>query len=416
MVSYRFDDGREGFWKPELLLGVLRIIGSNQGQRVHDGTSPIYEALNSDYPEDKWWSTDADPPRSFMRDYSKPWTLTNLVFRPSDATPRGTFQITNYGNQMLNLPQNTAYRRILHDLRLEDEDLGQYYPFQRIAEALRDINTGQTDWPDDPYPISLDTFRSLLQNISNYADWNLIHSSDWSESSQNYNDKLFRRMRLIRTIIGDHLGLVNLGDDNSIVGINSEAVNQFLYLSSGTTITNQSNSSNANQSNSSNANTGNNLPAAAKEAIERRAVTIVQSHHELQGSEVQSVESPTDAMSILGIQNPGYDLHIHTVGGDEIHSEVKGTTSDGVVRVSRNEIATACVDIDAILSVVSNIEIECDNGEWLANGGDLREYRWIDTQQMHEAILLIENLSGVVRVDAQFVIDTNHCSLLEELD
>ena len=184
--------------------------------------------------------------------------------------------------------------------------------------------------------------------------------------------------------------------------------NELNEIGSGTTITNQSNPSNA--------NTGNNLPAAARSAIEQQAVAIVQSHHELQGSEVQSVESPTDAMLILGIQNPGYDLHIDTVGGDEIHSEVKGTTSDGVVRVSRNEIATACVDIDAILSVVSNIEIECDNGEWLANGGDLREYRWIDTQQLHEAILLIENLSGVVRVDAQFVIDTNHCSLLEELD
>jgi len=228
VVSYRFDDGREGYWDPDVLLGVLSIIHSNQEQQVHSGTSRIYNELNSAYPSHTWFSSETD--RSFMRGYSKPWTITNLVFVPRHATPSNTFQVTDYGRHILSLPQDAAYRTILRDLELDDEDLGTFNPFHLVATALRDINNGQTDWPVDPYPISLDTFRSLLQNIDDYDDWELIQSSNWSETSDNYNPKLYRRMRLIRTIISNHLGLVNLGDDNSIVGINSEVVNQFLDL------------------------------------------------------------------------------------------------------------------------------------------------------------------------------------------
>ena len=50
-----------------------------------------------------------------------------------------------------------------YDFELIDNDIGAFYPFRLVATALRDIN-GQTDWPSDPYPISLDTFRSLLQH------------------------------------------------------------------------------------------------------------------------------------------------------------------------------------------------------------------------------------------------------------
>ena len=246
MVTYRIDDGREGLWAPNVLIGVLSIIHSNQGQQVSSGTSPIYNELNLAYPSHTWFSSNTN--RSFMRGYGKPWTLTNLVFVPRWATPRNTFQVTNYGNQILNLPQDTAYQRILRDFELTDNDLGAFYPFRLVATALHDINNGQTDWPADPYPISLDTFRSLLQNINNYSDWGLIQSSDWSQSSVHYNYHLYRRMRLILTLISTHLGLVNLGDDSSIVGINSEVVNQFLDISDitesqtaqGSTLTNTS--------------------------------------------------------------------------------------------------------------------------------------------------------------------------------
>ena len=228
MVRYQVDDGREGLWAPDVLISVLSIIHSNQGQQVSSGTSPIYNELNLSHPSHTWFSSNTN--RSFMRGYGKPWTLTNLVFVPRSATPRNTFQVTNYGNQILNLPQDTAYQRILHDFELIDNDIGAFYPFRLVATALRDINNGQTDWPSDPYPISLDTFRSLLQNINNYSDWGLINPLIGLNPLLT-TTILIPENGLILTIISTHLGLVNLGDDNSIVGINSDEVNQFLDIS-----------------------------------------------------------------------------------------------------------------------------------------------------------------------------------------
>ena len=151
-------------------------------------------------------------------------------------------------------------------------------------------------------------------------------------------------------------------------------------------------------------NTSSTLPQAAKDAIGRRAIEVVTQDLESRGQNVINVETATAAQEHLGVEWPGYDLLVDHELEHEEHVEVKGTRTGegGNVRLTRNEMEAACTDERTTLAVVSSITCyENDEGEWIAEGGQLRYYRWVNTEEVEAFLEPLENgtlpgLSGVV--------------------
>ena len=151
-------------------------------------------------------------------------------------------------------------------------------------------------------------------------------------------------------------------------------------------------------------NTSSTLPQDAKDAIGRRAIEVVTQDLESRGQNVINVETAAAAQEHLGVEWPGYDLLVDHDLEHEEHVEVKGTRTGegGNVRLTRNEMEAACTDERATLAVVSSITCyENDEGEWIAEGGQLRYYRWVNTEEVEAFLEPLENgtlpgLSGVV--------------------
>jgi hypothetical protein len=113
---------------------------------------------------------------------------------------------------------------------------------------------------------------------------------------------------------------------------------------------------------------GRGLSAPQRQAVELRAMAVVEADLVAAGWDVEDVSS----------QKRGYDLHA-TRGAEELHVEVKGTIGDGTsVLLTPNEVRHAREHSrSVVLGVVRNITLRQDDGRWLASGGDLRMLdRW----------------------------------------
>ena len=157
-------------------------------------------------------------------------------------------------------------------------------------------------------------------------------------------------------------------------------------------------------------------PQAAKDAIGRRAIELVTQDLESRGQNVINVETATTAQEHLGIDWPGYDLLVDHDLEHEEHVEVKGTRTGegGNVRLTRIEIEAACTDERATLAVVSSITCyENNEEEWIAEGGQLRYYRWVNTEAIESFLEPLENgtlpgLSGVIGLSFPISPETSH--------
>lgn len=102
-------------------------------------------------------------------------------------------------------------------------------------------------------------------------------------------------------------------------------------------------------------------PAAARRAIERRAMSLAQAHLEGMGWAVEDVSA-----------YESYDLLCRRGDdGDILYVEVKGTTGAGdQVQITKSEVAFAEMNRARMaLIVVANIELEADAGVPVAEGG-----------------------------------------------
>ncbi len=91
----KIDDGAEGAWAPDIWLNALRIINRHEGELIYDADSPIYVELEKDIPELTWRSFEGDSFRPYFRDFSKPWSITNV------ASFDKTFNVTELGKKLL---------------------------------------------------------------------------------------------------------------------------------------------------------------------------------------------------------------------------------------------------------------------------------------------------------------------------
>ena len=172
-----------------------------------------------------------------------------------------------------------------------------------------------------------------------------------------------------------------------------------------TTETDQEASTNEQQSSSQ--STASTLPQAAKDAIGQRAIEVVTEDLHNRGQSVTNVETAASAQAYLGVDWPGYDLLVDQDLPDEEHIEVKGTQigEGGNVRLTRTEMEAACTDPLATLAVVSSVTCHQNSeGAWVAEGGELRYYRWCNTSEIQTFLQPLQNgnlpgLSGVVSMN-----------------
>lgn len=111
---------------------------------------------------------------------------------------------------------------------------------------------------------------------------------------------------------------------------------------------------------------GRGLNAEQRRAVELRAVAVVTRWLEGAGWDVEDVS----------LKRRGYDLHAGQ-GDEELHVEVKGTTGSGAsVILTPNEVRHAGANPrQAMLAVVSGIELSETDGSWRAAGGVKRVFR-----------------------------------------
>lgn len=167
-------------------------------------------------------------------------------------------------------------------------------------------------------------------------------------------------------------------------------------------------------------NASSTLPQAAKDAIGRRAIVVVMEDLENRGQNVTSVETAAAAQDHLGVDWPGYDLLVDQDLQHEEHIEVKGTRigGGGNVRLTRVEMQTACTDPRATLAVVSAITCyQNSESEWVAEGGELRYYRWCNTNAIETFLQPLKDgslpgLSGVLGMN--FPLSPTTSELTEE--
>ena len=123
----KIDGGSEGAWAPDVWLGVIKIIANHQGEDVYDGNSPIYQELEVRFPGLKWRDNDGDNFRPYFRDFSKPWTITEV------ASFNGTFSLTSKGSRIAS--GDLSVREHLVDFceqYFEDNE----YPFAILAAGF----------------------------------------------------------------------------------------------------------------------------------------------------------------------------------------------------------------------------------------------------------------------------------------
>jgi uncharacterized protein DUF3883 len=103
------------------------------------------------------------------------------------------------------------------------------------------------------------------------------------------------------------------------------------------------------------------LSAAQRFAVERRAMDVIAAIYRAEGWTLVDVS-----------KNTPFDW-LATRGGEELHIEVKGTTSDeGSVLLTKNEVASARHDPGhAMLAVVSDIVLDSSPASPVASGGRL---------------------------------------------
>jgi hypothetical protein len=76
----KIDDGSEGAWSPDVWLGVIKAVSRHEDERVYDESAAIYTELETEFPQLKWRGKDENGGfRPYFRDFSKPWTHTNVV-------------------------------------------------------------------------------------------------------------------------------------------------------------------------------------------------------------------------------------------------------------------------------------------------------------------------------------------------
>jgi hypothetical protein len=91
------DGGREGLWKEPIWKDVLRIIADHEGELVYERTSPIYQDLEKNFPDEAWRSQTAEGHfRPLFRDYPNSWTRTGVL-----SLSEQRFAITDLGRNVL---------------------------------------------------------------------------------------------------------------------------------------------------------------------------------------------------------------------------------------------------------------------------------------------------------------------------
>jgi MoxR-like ATPase len=163
----KIDDGSEGAWAPDVWLGVIEAVSRHEGERVYDETAGIYTELEAKFPQLKWrGKDDSGGFRPYFRDFSKPWTHTNVV------SFNETFRLSTIGRDVVT-GKLSAHDCLANFCKRYEED-GEK-PFATLAEAFL-----QADEPlsieDIYFGVMLgfrhgDTLReSLMANVQSNAE------------------------------------------------------------------------------------------------------------------------------------------------------------------------------------------------------------------------------------------------------
>lgn len=137
----KIDDGSEGAWAPDVWLSTLQIINRHKGELIYDENSKIYEDLEKEIPELSWRTYENGKFRPYFRDFSKPWTVTEV------ANFDTTFKIGSQGLELLNsdTPFNEFWLNFLSKYVENDE-----YPFVELSNAFlkvsRSISIEEVYW------------------------------------------------------------------------------------------------------------------------------------------------------------------------------------------------------------------------------------------------------------------------------
>ena len=123
----KIDDGAEGAWAADVWLKALEIINVHAGEEVYDADSPIYSELEREIPELTWRSYENGVFRPYFRDFSKPWTLTDV------ASFDGIFKVSDLGLKLLSskISEVDFWLNFLSSY-IENEE----FPFVEIASAF----------------------------------------------------------------------------------------------------------------------------------------------------------------------------------------------------------------------------------------------------------------------------------------
>ena len=164
------DGGREGLWANRVLWkSVLEIVGRHEGEAVYDEKSPIYEELESEYPEETWRSHDEKGKfRPLFRDYSHAWTRTGTV-----DISRGKFNLTDLGRRIVGCTED-PFEAILPAIARHEEE--GYRPFVVICQVFqafpnRRVSLNELYWCIDVgFRPDLDDLTNVFDGVDTSAD------------------------------------------------------------------------------------------------------------------------------------------------------------------------------------------------------------------------------------------------------
>jgi len=345
------DAGREGLWKPETLLGVLRLIDAHAGERVYDADSRIYAELENLYPDELWRADDNGRFRPLFRDYPHPWTRTGL------ASFDTTFSATALGKALLadTISLRDVYLRTMHSFTADAEK-----PFAIIAAAFLSSSL----------PLTLDdlifgVMREFRPGVDDFAA--AMARADRSEPAPDTTNRRLRHLMKLMTDAGlvaerstrtwsiqDADALRSLASNLSTAGVPrlpEPTTDSPSIVDQDTVDTPTARGRGIGR-----------LSAPERRAVELRSMQVTTEFYQTGGWTVTDVAASRP-----------YDLLCQR-GAVTLHVEVKGTTTASFrqIELTRNEVDHCRGTANMELALVSGIRLEQDDeGHFVGTGGVL---------------------------------------------
>ena len=204
MLKYKqewvgIDGGREGLWDPRKWIGVLKVIARHQGEDVYDDGAPIYDELESAFPEENWRHKEsASGKRPLFRDYPHPWTRTGVV-----SLEKQKFALTNLGEKVISGRVSPCDALLTGLKGFTDEESGES-PIQILAAAFL-----AADRPlslEDVYFGIMRNFRPGVDDITSALKRGEKEKSAIADTSKRRLRHMLKMMAMVGSIQGDDKG------------------------------------------------------------------------------------------------------------------------------------------------------------------------------------------------------------------